>query len=125
MDTNIVIEYLKGNKKVLNSLAQAISSGEDVFINGIVYYEIKRGLSPSQSTKFNQLKKAITTIWLNNQKIFNEAASIYANLKKIGQLIGDADILIAATAKAKNLVIVTDDSDFQRINVIQTVNWLI
>jgi len=125
MDTDIVIEYLKNNKNVVNRLLQANINGEKVFINGIVYYEIKRGLLPSQSAKFGSLQNANMIIWLDKQNIFDEASIIYANLKQNNQLIGDADILIAATAKVNNLVVVTNNlKHFRRINGIQIDNWI-
>ena len=36
-----------------------------------------------------------------------------------GQLIGDIDTLIAATAFERNLTLVTSDSDFQRVPGLQ------
>jgi tRNA(fMet)-specific endonuclease VapC len=53
------------------------------------------------------------------------AAEIYADLKADGSLIGDADILIAATAMVNDLVVVTNnESHFNRIKDLQVENWL-
>ncbi len=53
------------------------------------------------------------------------AADIYADLHSRGQLIPDADILIAATAMHHGLVLATNNQrDFGRIAGLQLDNWL-
>ena len=53
------------------------------------------------------------------------AADIYADLRARGQLIPDADILVAATAIENGLVLATNNlSDFVRIPGLQIDNWL-
>jgi predicted nucleic acid-binding protein len=132
LDTNIVSKHMDGDQNVLYKLAQTSINGEKVFINGIVYYEIEKGLLAlqlkSQNTKYNNLRMKFTNflndipiIWLDSKDIFDEAASIYADLEKRAKLIPVTDILIAATAKIENLVIVTNDLDhFPRVSGIQT-----
>jgi tRNA(fMet)-specific endonuclease VapC len=41
-----------------------------------------------------------------------------------GKLLPDADILIAAIAFTYNLILVTDDSHFDRIDGLKVENWL-
>lgn len=54
-----------------------------------------------------------------------KAADIYADLSARGELIGDADILIAATALAHGLGVVTNNEDhFRRIRDLRVENWL-
>ncbi|MGO9446398.1 MAG: PIN domain-containing protein [Thiobacillaceae bacterium] len=54
-----------------------------------------------------------------------QAAQIYADLHQRGELISDADILIAATAITHELAVVTNNQDhFRRIQNLQTENWL-
>ncbi len=53
------------------------------------------------------------------------AAEIYADLHGRGQLIPDADILIAATAIENALVLATNNlGDFGRIAGLRIDNWL-
>jgi len=63
-------------------------------------------------------------ILLDTQSIFDKAAEIYANLRKKGRFIEDADILIASIAKTKKLILVTNDTDFQRVQGLKIENWL-
>lgn len=49
---------------------------------------------------------------------------IYADLYRRGELIGDADILIAATALVENLVLGTNNErHFRRVAGLAVENW--
>jgi tRNA(fMet)-specific endonuclease VapC len=55
----------------------------------------------------------------------DKAAEIYSNLKPKGQLIENADILIAAIALVNGLVLVTHNvSHFKRIEDLEIEDWL-
>ncbi len=77
----------------------------------------------SQSLARNLVCLQNEVVGLNDQ-IIVRAADIYADLQKTGRLIGDADILIAATALENNLPIVTNNENhFNRIANLQFLNW--
>lgn len=44
IDTNIITALLKKNTSVSDTIEKALLRGDQIFINGISYYEIKRGL---------------------------------------------------------------------------------
>jgi predicted nucleic acid-binding protein len=53
------------------------------------------------------------------------AANIYAELRKLGITIGDADILIASTVIANNSVLVTNnEKHYSSIKSLSLENWL-
>ena len=60
----------------------------------------------------------------DNPHVLRKASQIYANLKKRGELLEDADILIAATALTYTAILVTDDAHFERIEELEPENWL-
>ncbi len=128
LDTNIVTALLKGNESVKDRLKNVVMRGEDIFISAICYYEIKRGLLDANAaiklSKFNQFCKLFRILMLDTQSIFDRATEIYVNLKQKGELINDADILIASSAMEHDLILVTSDSDFNRIPDIKIENWL-
>ena len=81
-------------------------------------------------TKSNRLA-AFDSFCTNNEvlpisdQIMVRAADIYADLHIRGQLISDADILIAATALENGLVVATNNlADFDRITGLRIDNWL-
>ena len=128
IDTNIITAIMKNNEKVKRRAQEAILTGDDIFINGISYYEIKRGLLAKDARKqlqfFDQLCKEYGLVLLDNQSVFDRAAEIYAELQRKGELIGDADILIAAITDTRNFTLVSDDGDFDKIQGLRVENWL-
>lgn len=59
------------------------------------------------------------------EEIINRAADIYVDLRKRGQIIGDADTFIAATAIVHGLTVVTNNqAHYRRIPGLQIDNWL-
>jgi len=94
----------------------------------ITRYEVLRGLHAKRATAqlaaFDRLC-SVSTILPLTDAIVVRAAMIYADLHQRGALIGDADILIAATGLEQGLIVVTNnESHYQRIAGIQLENWL-
>ena len=131
LDTNIVTAVIRDDQRVKQKLQEMDLHGRDVFINAISYYEIKRGLL-ARDTRANQEKLRIfdefcrehETMFLDNQEIFDRASEIYAKLRQSGQTVGDADILIAAIAVTRNLVLVSHDSHFDNMDDVTIEDWL-
>jgi predicted nucleic acid-binding protein len=54
----------------------------------------------------------------------DRAAEIYGSLRRRGQPISDADLLIAATALLHDLSLVTGNEDhFKRLDGLRIINW--
>ncbi len=134
LDTNIITALLKNDERIKTKLQQLIFSGNDIFINAISFFEIKRGLlaanAATQLKYFEELCENFPLLLFDDREIFDRACDIYVDLKKRGQLIGDertgdADILIAALALTHDLILVTDNiRHFQRIKNLIVENWL-
>lgn len=128
IDTNIITAIMKKNEQVKRKLQEVAFCGKEVFINGISYYEIKRGLLAAnairQLSDFNEISKGFKILFLDNREIFDKASEIYADLKQRGRLISDADILIASMSLIQNLILVSADNDFREIKGITVENWL-
>lgn len=129
IDTNIITAIMKDDKNVKRRAQEAILKGDDIFINGISYYEIKRGLLSNDARKkshiFDELCKLYDLVLLDNLSIFNKAAEIYAELTRKGEQIEDADILIASIAHTGNFTLVSDNvAHFNRIQDLNIENWI-
>lgn len=129
LDSNIITAILKDNENVKGKMSKAILDGDEILLNGISYYEIRRGLLAANATTqlnvFNQFCKIFPVLLLDTISIFDEVAELYAYLQKKGQLIEDADILIASTVKVKDFILVTDNiAHFGRIQGLRFENWL-
>ncbi|MGK7903085.1 MAG: type II toxin-antitoxin system VapC family toxin [Hormoscilla sp.] len=128
LDTNIVTAIVKNNEPVKKKYRQLDSLGQDVSISCITYYEVKRGLLAVNATRklsiFNRFCQEVTVLFLDDMEIVERASAIHAALKRRGTPIGDADILIAATAIARDLTLVSHDSDMQRVPGLKLEDWL-
>jgi len=129
LDTNIITAIMKQNDKVKKRAQQAILTGDDIFINGISYYEIKRGLlykdAKNQLGFFIELCKRYELVLLNSQSVFDRAASIYTELRHKGKEIHDADILIASIADTGNFTLVSNNvTHFNNIQDLSVEDWL-
>jgi tRNA(fMet)-specific endonuclease VapC len=129
LDTNIVSASLKQNIEVGLKITELRRQGQFIGISGITYYEIQRGLLRSKAIKklafFQQFCQDYPILFLDDIRIFQKASEIHADLTSRGQIIQDADILIAATAIIHNLILVSHDSDLIRVKGLQLENWLI
>ena len=129
LDTNIISYILKRRSLAVNTKLEEVRRlGEEVFISCISYFEIKRGLLALNATRqladFNSLFKIYPILYLDNIEIIETACKIHADLKKKGTPIQDADVLIAATAITRGLILVSNDSDMGRVEGISLENWV-
>lgn len=129
-DTNVIIDYLRGNENIKKKIVISLSMGNILTIPSIAYYEVMRGFKESEATKrlnnFKMLLKNLQMLYLeeNNMQALNMAARIYERLRKSGKLIEDNDIYIAATAIANDAVLITDNiKHFSRVQGLNLVNW--
>lgn len=128
LDTNIISEFLnkKDNEKIVEKVYRIIIEGNEILINAISYYEFKRGLLDSNAIKklekFEKFCDFFGLALLDNKEIFDIASSIYVVLKQKGQLIEDADILIASISINGDFTLISKDSDFNRIENLKVEN---
>jgi tRNA(fMet)-specific endonuclease VapC len=128
LDTNIFSYIFKRNMTVGNKLKQVSRSGNEVFLSCITYYEVKRGLLAVNATRqladFQNFCTDYEVLFLDDMEIIEQACRIHADLKIKGRPIQDADVLIAATAITRGLVLVSNDSDLLRVEGLSLENWL-
>ena len=128
LDTDILSALMRKTPPVLNRARTYLADHRQLTMSLVTRYEILRGLKAKSATA--QLA-AFDAFCVNNEVlpindgIIVRAADIYADLHTHGQLIADADILIAATALEGGLVLATNNvGDFERISGLQIDNWL-
>ncbi|MEH1815041.1 MAG: PIN domain-containing protein [Nostoc sp.] len=128
LDTNIVSYILRINATVGSKLRDANRSGQEVFISCITYYEVKRGLLYANATRqlgdFNQFSRKYEVLFLDDIEIIERACEIHVDLQCRGLKIQEADVLIAATAIARGLILLSNDSDLLRVQDINLEKWL-
>lgn len=118
LDTSIVIDYLRGNKKTSQFISHLKAS---LFINYIVIAELSEGIYRVKDPKsmesgidaFINGVDGVLPISYNVSKLFGK---IRADLREKGQMVEDFDILIASSCIENNLPIITlNRKHFDRI----------
>jgi tRNA(fMet)-specific endonuclease VapC len=128
VDTDILSAIMKGNPLAVARGGEYLADHGSLALSIITRYEILRGLKAKGATAqvkaFDQLCANCRILPLTEDVVVR-AAEVYASLKQRGEPIGDADILIGASALVHGLGIVTNNEDhFRRIPGLQVSNWL-
>lgn len=129
LDTDILSAVMRQHPGALARTRAYLAVHQHLIFSIITRYEILRGLHAKKAARqiaaFDQRCNARRIVPLTDA-IVVQAATIYADLQQRGTLIGDADILIAATGIVHGVVVVTNNANhFNRIATIQLENWLV
>jgi tRNA(fMet)-specific endonuclease VapC len=128
LDTDILSEILKQRDEQVMRLARTyLERWRRLSFSVLTRYEILRGLRAKgavhQELAFDSLARLSQVLPLTDS-IAVRAAAIYADLHQRGELIGDADILVAATALEHGLLLATGNTaHLGRIPGLQVTNW--
>jgi tRNA(fMet)-specific endonuclease VapC len=127
LDTNTCIEILRGR----NALVLARYAGcqrDDIALSAVVRTELLTGAMLSAKAEENQ--RAVKDFCALYPCLPFDAAAAdihaqwHAHLHRMGALIGSHDLMIAATALAHGLVVVThNSSEFSRIEGLTVEDW--
>ena len=128
IDTCVLSDFVKGNLNTIRKITEI--DPIDLAISAITIMEIQYGilLVPGQKSTsikniIDELVKTINVIVLDKE-VALQASSIRAKLHNAGTPIGSYDVLIAATAKHHNLIMVTANTkEFERISDLRVQNW--
>jgi len=127
LDTDILSDIMRRNASVTQKSRAYLQEHHRFHFSIITRFEILRGLKAIDAhprlDSFERLCSRSTIIHLSDP-IISKASDIYADLSKQGELIGDADILIAASALVHGFGLVTkNERHFRRISDLQVENW--
>ena len=127
LDTNICIYTIKHKPpKVIQRFLSHDPS--ELCISSITYAELMHGVEKSMSAERNRIA---ITMFLSPISVLNfdtyaaeEYGKIRADLERKGTPIGPMDILIAAHAKAEDLILVTNNTrEFERVEDLEVEDW--
>lgn len=126
IDTNILIYKLKNMGNVNASFLKY--QNEPMFISVISYGELIFGAKKSKSVEKNlatvQIIKSTFPILDIKPEIMEVFGETKAYLQKIGRITDDMDLLIASTAIANNLILITHNTKhFDHIPQLQFTDW--
>jgi len=128
LDTNICIYIIK--KKPVDVLKTVkTKSKKDIYISSITVAELEYGVAKSRFPEKNKIALigflSIFTILPFDDADAVEYGIMRAELEKKGKIIGPMDLLLAAQAKKKRLIIVTNNTrEFERLEGLKIENWV-
>jgi len=118
VDTDYVADYLGGMSWAQELLQVHAAEGLSISLMtlGEIYEGIEYGRDPQAADRVFRTFLSGVTVLSFNRVIMRRFAHIRGALRRQGQLIGDPDILIAATALHHDLILLTRNRrHFERI----------
>jgi len=128
LDTDMLSYYLKGVPQVVDRAREYLAQFGVLEFSVVSYYEVRRGLEWAAAyRKVAEFEAFVDMciVWDLDRVAAQEAAQISQALRVRGELIEEADILIAGTARARGLVVITHNvRHFRRIEGLEVEDWL-
>lgn len=130
LDTNVVIGVLTRRIPVfVDRMAAELELGTPFFLSAIVLAELEYGARKSQHPARNRARLAEFMSAIQSIVPFDAddaaiAGDIRAHLERRGTPVGVHDILIAAQARNRNAVLVTNNRrEFDRVPGLVVTDW--
>lgn len=129
LDTDVCIRVIRNRPLIGGVLEERLNAhADDLATSTVVMMELLHGAAMSA----NPLKErdnvtrllARTSIMDFDAEAAEHAADIKADLQRKGHLIGGNDILIAAHARSRGLIVVTGNlREFERVEGLRCEDW--
>ena len=128
LDTKICIYIIKKKPSdVLKTLKT--KSKKDIYISSITIAELEYGITKSKFPEKNRIA-LIEFLSIFHILPFDDSDAVYfgiikTDLERKGLIIGPMDLLLAAQAKAKELIFITNNiKEFERVEGLKIKNWV-
>lgn len=112
IDTDTLSYFFRNNPAVVEKLDKYLTEYGFINLSVITYYEVLNGLyfkdAKKQLKKFEEFVKLNQVLPLTDDAA-KKAAEVYADLRKKGKSVGHNDILIASTAMANDMTLITNN----------------
>ena len=127
LDTNIISYMLKRDNNVCEKYLAESDNGHECIIPPVAYYEIRRGLlainATAKTREFEILCQEFGVGEMNTSA-WDKAAQLYAERRRNGRQIEDADLFIAAFCIVNGYTLVTHNiRHFDGIDGLTIVDW--
>jgi len=127
LDTNVCIRYLNGQSDKLRHRLESKMPGE-IALCSIVKAELLYGVVKSAKPEKNLERLSYFLRGFQSLPFDDNSSEVYAKLRadleRAGKPIGPNDLLIAATAMANQLILVTHNTkEFGRVAGLSLEDW--
>lgn len=118
-DTDVVIDFFSGIEPIASTIANLINN-DSLALTSITVFELYAGITGKKRLKQIDDLVSITPVFPLEIKSAEMAAQVYSDLKKVGKLIGNQDILIAGTCITLDIPLLTrNTAHFSRISCLK------
>ena len=126
LDTDTIIYTLKGHQTVLSHLQHHMNDA--ISISVVSLMELYYGAYKSRQVLANIARIRTLEVSVPVVSVDIEVVDVFgaqkAQLERAGTPLDDFDLILASTALARNLVLVTNNTKhFQRIAGLRLANW--
>jgi tRNA(fMet)-specific endonuclease VapC len=128
LDTNHLSAYLDRQPALEQRIDAGLRVGDRFGICLPVLCEYRAGIRLSRRSRQNlarlQAALALLHLWPTDEQTAAEFAKLFQELRSVGRMLSQFDLLIAAVARQHNLILLTADQDFQAVSQVRIENWL-
>jgi tRNA(fMet)-specific endonuclease VapC len=126
LDTDICIEILRGNQRVIERREKYLGEMAISFVTvAELYYGVENSQNPTENRVLVDRFILGTLIVHSDLSILKRFGELKSRLKKRNILIPDADLFIGATSLEKSEALVTGNArHFERIEGLTIKNWI-
>ena len=130
LDTNILIEFIHGNRSVIDRVMQAgfdrccmsVVSLQELYYGAYKAKLDRQAYFDQEMVRIGMLRRRFTVLPLPEEA--DGYGQIKVSLQKQGKLIDEFDMLIGGHALFEGLIVVTDNvKHFERIPGIMVEDW--
>ena len=117
LESDFIINLLKGDANAVRFYEEIRNATLAITaVTSVTLFEILRGKEQNleKVKKFEELREKMTVLSFGEQEA-EEASQIEKAIHQRGQEISPLDLLIGATAKINGEILISNDSDYQRI----------
>jgi len=122
LESNFIIDLLNGKENAVQLFEEI--KNEPLTITSVALFEIVRGKEQNQLKiqKCEELRRKMTILPFGKEEA-EEASQIEKIIHQNGQTISALDLFIGATAKTNDAILISNDSDYQKIDGLQLRNY--
>lgn len=125
LDSSIIIDFLRNKQETLNKIRKLYESNAELSTSSINVFELLKGALRSSKETPEKVYSFLSNIKILNfdSESAKKSAEIFEELRKRGELIDIADLMIASVVIMNNETLLTDNrKHFERISEIRFEN---
>jgi len=128
LDTNHLSAYLDRLPDLEARIDTGLRAGDRFGVCLPVLCEYRAGIRVSKRYRQNlvrlQTALGIFRLWPVDEQTTVEFAELFKELRSVGRMLSQFDLMIAAIARQNSVTLLTADQDFGVVSRLQIQNWL-